>query len=400
MTATWNPSDKSSGITLSNGDLTALNNSGTVQALVRATLSIPDNIKTYFEVRADVVPGSGGVYAIGLANSSQTLSQWLGQTVNSWGYWNNGNRWHSNSSTGGYSTYTNGDVIMVARDGANLWFGKNGTWNGNPVAGTGAAYTDLSGDLYPALSPYVDTGQGTARFNIADVSYTVPDGFITVSALQAAVTARRLLRLDNSAIEIPEGTLAGTWTDGELKGLTYSEVIELLSLGALAVLNSVGSSQITDAAVTLAKMANLAQGASIGRAAGAGTGVPTALTEAQQAANILTAANAVGWTAPTLLNSWVNFGSGYANAGYRKDPATGLVYLRGMISSGTTTNGTVILNLPAGFRPANAILAPQLFSNGSAELFCRISILNTGDVQIGPGISNTFLSINASFSTL
>lgn len=54
-----------------------------------------------------------------------------------------------------------------------------------------------------------------------------------------------------------------------------------LSLGALALLASVGTSQITDANVTLAKLANLAAATIIGRASGAGTGVPTALSASQ-----------------------------------------------------------------------------------------------------------------------
>lgn len=401
MTVTWNPSDKASGITLSNGNLTGLNNSGTTQGLVRATVSIPDSIPVYFEIKADVVPGSGGNFAVGLSNNAQALTNWLGQTANSWGYWNNGNRWNNNSSTGGYSTYTTSDVIMVARNGASIWFGKNGAWNGDPEAGTGAAYTNLTGDLFPGLSPWADTGQGTARFSIAELSYPLPDGFVTVNALLAELAARRLLRLDGKAVEIPEATLAGTWADGALKGLTPTEARALLTLGALALKNTIDSaSLISDGVVSLAKLANLAQGTSIGRAAGAGTGVPTALSEAQQAANILTAANAVTWTAPTLLNSWVNFGSGYSNAGYRKDPSTGIVYIRGLIKDGTATNGTVLFNLPSGYRPTGAVMFPQTFSNGSAEAACRIVIAATGDITIGPGVSNTFLSINARFSTL
>jgi hypothetical protein len=52
-------------------------------------------------------------------------------------------------------------------------------------------------------------------------------------------------------------------------------------LRADATFGTVATAGIADAAVTLAKQANLAQSTIIGRAAGAGTGVPTALTAAQ-----------------------------------------------------------------------------------------------------------------------
>lgn len=55
------------------------------------------------------------------------------------------------------------------------------------------------------------------------------------------------------------------------------------------------------------------------------------------------------WIAPTFQNSWVNFGSVWATAGYRKD-AFGYVWLKGLIKSGTMP-GTCF-TLPAGYRPA------------------------------------------------
>lgn len=55
------------------------------------------------------------------------------------------------------------------------------------------------------------------------------------------------------------------------------------------------------------------------------------------------------WTAPTLLNSWVNYGTPYAPAGYYKD-VFGIVHLRGVVKNGT--NAVSIFNLPSGYRPA------------------------------------------------
>lgn len=54
------------------------------------------------------------------------------------------------------------------------------------------------------------------------------------------------------------------------------------------------------------------------------------------------------WTAPTLLNSWTNFGGVHATAGYMKD-TTGAIWVKGLVTGGAT--GTVVFTLPAGYRP-------------------------------------------------
>lgn len=105
---------------------------------------------------------------------------------------------------------------------------------------------------------------------------------------------------------------------------------------------------------------------------------------------------AADWIAPTLVNSWANFGSGYETAAYLKDPL-GFVHLKGLITGGTTN--TTAFTLPAGYRPgANAIYAGG--PGGNAE--CAITIEPSGVVVptliVGgavPAISGiTFLAEN------
>lgn len=55
------------------------------------------------------------------------------------------------------------------------------------------------------------------------------------------------------------------------------------------------------------------------------------------------------WIAPTLLNSWVNYGNPYTPVGYMKD-AMGFVHIKGFVKSGAS--GSAVFNLPAGYRPA------------------------------------------------
>jgi hypothetical protein len=74
-------------------------------------------------------------------------------------------------------------------------------------------------------------------------------------------------------------------------------------LGTLATLNQVGATQISDDAVTNAKLANMTAATFKGRAAGAGTGDPTDLTVAQaKTALAISASDVSGLGALATLN--------------------------------------------------------------------------------------------------
>jgi hypothetical protein len=100
------------------------------------------------------------------------------------------------------------------------------------------------------------------------------------------------------------------------------------------------------------------------------------------------------WTSATLLNSWLDYGGSNPTPGYTK--LNGVVYLRGTVKSGTTTAGTTIFTLPAGYRPAyNRNFA--VVSNGA---FGFVNVAASGDVQINVG-SNVYLTLdNISFPAM
>jgi len=77
-----------------------------------------------------------------------------------------------------------------------------------------------------------------------------------------------------------KGRAAGAGT-GAPTDLTASQIRTLQGLGALALLATVGASQIDDAAVSNAKLANMVAASFKGRQLGGGTGVPEDLTAAQ-----------------------------------------------------------------------------------------------------------------------
>jgi transcription termination factor Rho len=90
--------------------------------------------------------------------------------------------------------------------------------------------------------------------------------------------------------------------------------------------------------------------------------------------------------APTLLNSWTNFGGGYNTAGYYKDQL-GFVHLKGMLTGGVLN--TAAFTLPVGFRPAARNIYPAM-----ANFLFAVAFVDTnGDVNLFQG-SNAFFSID------
>ncbi|UYL93929.1 putative tail fiber protein [Geobacillus phage vB_GthS_PK3.5] len=82
-----------------------------------------------------------------------------------------------------------------------------------------------------------------------------------------------------------------------------------------------------------------------------------------------------GWIAPTLLNGWSNFGSGYERAAYYKD-ALGFIRLKGVIKGGTM--GAAAFVLPIGYRPP----ARKMFAVATSGGMGRVDIDTSGNVII------------------
>lgn len=103
---------------------------------------------------------------------------------------------------------------------------------------------------------------------------------------------------------------------------------------------------------------------------------------------------AESWTAPTLLNSWVNFGGSRVTAGYWKDKY-GVVHLRGVIKSGTTTNPTVLFTLPTGYRPTGR----NYFAVSSNGAFGSCFIDSDGNVYFEAGSNVAYSLCGITFRT-
>lgn len=142
----WNPSDKNASVTLSNANATeSCASAGTA---VRSLLG-----KSTGKWVAGITIDSGANLAmVGIANASASLSTYPGGDANAWAFMcTNGNKWSGGSNSAYGATVANLDQVDVIWDatGGKLYFAKNGTVmnSGDPVAGTGFAYSGLSGTM-------------------------------------------------------------------------------------------------------------------------------------------------------------------------------------------------------------------------------------------------------------
>jgi hypothetical protein len=116
------------------------------------------------------------------------------------------------------------------------------------------------------------------------------------------------------------------------------------------------------------------------------TGTPTAPTPSAGDSSTKIATTAflapAAWTTPTLLNSWVNYGSGgYSNAGSYVD-AAGTVHLQGAIKSGTI--GAAAFTLPAGSRPL-ALQAYAVPTGAGLATYGAVTVAADGSVTVTVG---------------
>lgn len=187
--ATWNPSDKSGLLTLSDSNRVATATSGsTTVRSIRATHPIPAG-KSYFEIVLSVFTPNNLIIALGIADIALNVgTQYVGQTGASWGLWGrymitNNRKYHNGVAVGNFAgQFSAGVVIGIAADmgTGHLWWAVNNSWvEGAPAAGTGASYTNLTGkgSLYPAASIYGMSDAVRLRANPAEHSYAPPSGF-------------------------------------------------------------------------------------------------------------------------------------------------------------------------------------------------------------------------------
>lgn len=169
--ATWNPSDKGTSITLSNGNLTATQASGGTNYTVRSTIGKASG-KWYWEVTCGSTNN-----VIGVASASAALnSSYLGKDTYGLGYACGESAVFKNSANvASVASATTNDIIGVAMDcnSGTVAFYKNNvlqaTLSGSNVP-SGTLYAAWSGDFSALCS-------GTVDFGATALAYTPPSGY-------------------------------------------------------------------------------------------------------------------------------------------------------------------------------------------------------------------------------
>jgi hypothetical protein len=182
---TFNPSDKAANITLSSGNRLATKATNDALASVRATRGIANTDSGYFEVRIVNYSPDSAYQFVGIATSSLSLTASVGSDANSWGYYMETGQKYTGGSYSSYgASYTENQTIGCAFKNGKVWFSKNGVWqnSGDPAADTGAAFTGITGTLYPAATLYRSSGGNGAdqvqiRTHASQCDYAAPSGF-------------------------------------------------------------------------------------------------------------------------------------------------------------------------------------------------------------------------------
>lgn len=101
------------------------------------------------------------------------------------------------------------------------------------------------------------------------------------------------------------------------------------------------------------------------------------------------------WMNLTLQNGWSDLSADTSKPKYTKINDGNIVFLRGIITGGTTTGGTVIANLPKGYRPLTIDAYPIASNGGSGN--GRLIINPNGDLTIGSITNNADITIHGYF---
>lgn len=115
-------------------------------------------------------------------------------------------------------------------------------------------------------------------------------------------------------------------------------------------------------------------------------------------ANGGTGSTAQTWTALSsgLQNSWTDTGGSDAASGYSK--WGNILFLRGAITGGTTTDNTLLFTLPAGYRPSGRVMASVGLYNGSTVVAAFLLVATNGEVRIFGAAANNNLHLDCTFA--
>lgn len=170
----WHATNKLTGVTISNGGLTATKGGGGYGGGRGETGDLTG--KGAMEVTIEVYAFN---FSFGISTNI-IYNNYVGDGFNySWGYHSNGNILHA----GGVASAVPpigivGTKVAMAwdKDAGKIWWGFDGTWEGDPGAGTGALVTDADFTNTTARIAYAVSGTGSVTISTTP-TIALPTGF-------------------------------------------------------------------------------------------------------------------------------------------------------------------------------------------------------------------------------
>lgn len=167
---TWNPSDKGTSCTLSNGNLTGTG--PVINGAVRSVYGASSG-KWYWEITLDNSPYPAGV---GVGISAALMSNYAGGDAGGWAWYADLGKKYTGATASNYGTVGgfSGAVVGVAldMDSGTVSLSMNGVWMGVMFSGlTGVVYALCSGNASVSST-------WTANFGATAFAYSPPAGYV------------------------------------------------------------------------------------------------------------------------------------------------------------------------------------------------------------------------------
>ena len=239
----WNPAETEPGLVYSNSNKTAT----TVPALRRGAQcdSFRGAGKWYAEVLINAIGPSAGGTDVGVATAVFNGLSEVGSTEGGGcSVLFDGRKYRAGTPSDHFDEPpADGDVINFAFSDGSLWIGLNGDYmGGNPAAGSGPAFTGLSGEFAPAFSGGGGAGaQVTVRLKDEDFTGHKPSGFAQWFDSGSSEASQAPLSDIVAALHRRSGHAAADYDVSELTDLIEGVTIEQTVTAAEAINSIIGT---------------------------------------------------------------------------------------------------------------------------------------------------------------
>lgn len=170
VVAAWDPASSGALLNFSESNRLATKSTGDGFSTAKASIARPASEHRYFEI--EVVSALAQFMLVGVGTASAPVTSFPGSTADGWGYYMETGQKYTNNVPSSYGpAWFVGDVIGVEINAGTLTFWRNGV-------SLGAAFTGITGDLYPLGSPWRTGDALRIRLTSAQIS-SLPSGAST-----------------------------------------------------------------------------------------------------------------------------------------------------------------------------------------------------------------------------